>query len=166
MTRSPIRISCAPRTYPGARGAIPAALAPASGRPEPGDGGRAACPSPRSQGDARRSGRHRFTHSSRNSTAFSDRSPEADAAYAAERLRSAGVSTPVRIKLGHPNGIAAVEARPLREQWEKDGLFRVELVEKRDLTTYQKRSLPRFTDRSKAVQRFRAAQDTIAKTLP
>ncbi|WP_435861673.1 ABC transporter substrate-binding protein [Streptomyces rubiginosohelvolus] len=149
-----------------------------------------------------------------HSTAFFDRYPEADAAYAAERLRSAGVSTPVRIKLGHQNGIAAVEARALKEQWEKDGLFRVELVEERDFTTYQKRSLKgefdvhlyqwipdfpdadtfvqplvgtgnvlgngytsaevdhairdtqRFTDRSKAIQRFRAVQDTVAKDAP
>ncbi|MGW4175052.1 ABC transporter substrate-binding protein [Streptomyces rubiginosohelvolus] len=149
-----------------------------------------------------------------HSTAFFDRYPEADAAYAAERLRSAGVSTPVRIKLGHQNGIAAVEARALKEQWEKDGLFRVELVEERDFTTYQKRSLEgefdvhlyqwipdfpdadtfvqplvgtgnvlgngytsaevdhairdtqRFTDRSKAIQRFRAVQDTVAKDAP
>ncbi|WP_373677557.1 ABC transporter substrate-binding protein [Streptomyces sp. st170] len=35
-----------------------------------------------------------------------DRYPEADAAYAAGRLRSAGITTPVRIKLGHQNGIA------------------------------------------------------------
>lgn len=41
-----------------------------------------------------------------HSTAFFDRYPEADAAYAAGRLRSAGITTPVRIKLGHQNGIA------------------------------------------------------------
>lgn len=140
--------------------------------------------------------------------------PEADPVYAAERLRSAGVTTPVRIRPGHQTGIAAVEARELKEQWDKDGLFRVELVEERDFTTYQKRGLKsefdvhlyqwipdfpdadtfvqplvgtgnvlgngytsaevdhairdtqRFTDRGKAMQRFRAVQDTIAKDAP
>lgn len=40
-----------------------------------------------------------------------------------------GVTTPVRIRLGHRTGIAAVEAGVLTEQLEEDGLFRVELVE-------------------------------------
>ncbi len=149
-----------------------------------------------------------------HSTAFFDRYPEADTASAARRLRTAGITTPVRIRLGHQTGIAAVEARALKEQWEKDGLFRVELVEERDFTTYQKRCLKgefdvhlyqwipdfpdadtfvqplvgtgnvlgngytsaevdhairdtqRFTDRSKAMQRFRAVQDTVAKDAP
>ncbi|MFZ4263974.1 ABC transporter substrate-binding protein [Streptomyces arboris] len=76
-----------------------------------------------------------------HSTAFFDRYPEADPAYAAQRLRSAGITTPVRIKLGHQHGIAAVEARELKQQFEKDGLFRVDLVEERDFTAYQKRCL-------------------------
>ncbi|MFI1222078.1 MULTISPECIES: ABC transporter substrate-binding protein [unclassified Streptomyces] len=149
-----------------------------------------------------------------HSTAFFDRYPEVDPAYAARRLRSAGVTTPVRIRLGHQSGIAAVEARALKEQLERDGLFRVELLEERDFTTYQKRSLngefdahlyqwvpdfpdadtfvqplvgtgnvlgngytsaeldhairdtQRFTDRRKAMQRFRAVQDTVAKDAP
>ncbi|WP_371933840.1 ABC transporter substrate-binding protein [Streptomyces sp. KL115B] len=149
-----------------------------------------------------------------HSTAFFDRYPEADTAHAAQRLRSAGVTTPVRIELGHQAGVAAVEARVLKEQLEKGGLFRVELAEERDFTTYQKRCLKgefdvhlyqwipdfpdadtfvqplvgtgnvlgngytsaevdhairdsqRFTDRSKAMQRFRAVQDTIAKDAP
>ncbi|MFJ3966648.1 ABC transporter substrate-binding protein [Streptomyces parvus] len=149
-----------------------------------------------------------------HSTAFFDRYPEADTAHAAQLLRSAGVTTPVRIELGHQAGVAAVEARVLKEQLEKGGLFRVELTEERDFTTYQKRCLKgefdvhlyqwipdfpdadtfvqplvgtgnvlgngytstevdhairdtqRFTDRSKAMQRFRAVQDTIAKDAP
>ncbi|OXY87963.1 peptide-binding protein [Streptomyces sp. 2R] len=76
-----------------------------------------------------------------HSTAFFDHYPEADPAHAAGRLRSAGITTPVRIRLGHQNGTAAVEARALRSQLEKSGLFRVELMEERDFTTYQKRSL-------------------------
>lgn len=76
-----------------------------------------------------------------HSTAFFDRYPEADPGYAAQRLRSAGITTPVRIRLGHQPGTAAVEARELKRQFEKGGLFRVELVEERDFTTYQKRCL-------------------------
>ncbi|MEW2066962.1 ABC transporter substrate-binding protein [Streptomyces sp. NPDC007346] len=76
-----------------------------------------------------------------HSTAFFDRYPEADPAYAKRRLRSAGITTPVRIKLGHQGGIAAVEASELKQQFEKDGLFRVEIVEESDFTTYQKRCL-------------------------
>lgn len=149
-----------------------------------------------------------------HSTAFFDRYPEADTAYAAQRLRAAGTTVPVRIKLGHQSGIAAVEARELKRQLEKNGLFRVELVEERDFITYQKRCLKgefdahlfqwvpdfpdadtfvqplvgsgnvldngytsvgvdqdirdtqRFTDRGKAMKRFRAIQDTIAKDAP
>ncbi len=149
-----------------------------------------------------------------HSTAFFDRYPEADPAHAAQRLRSAGVTTPVRVRLGHQTGVAAVEAGVLEEQLEKDGLFRVDPVEERDFTTYQKRCLKgefdvhlyqwvpdfpdadtfvqplvgtgnvlgngytsaevdhaikdtqRFTDRHKAMERFRAVQDTIAKDAP
>ncbi|MER6772289.1 ABC transporter substrate-binding protein [Streptomyces bacillaris] len=76
-----------------------------------------------------------------HSTAFFDRYPEADPAYAARSLRSAGVTPPVRLKLGHQAGTAAVEARELKRQFERGGLFRVELIEERDFTTYQKRGL-------------------------
>lgn len=76
-----------------------------------------------------------------HSTAFFDRYPEADPTYAARHLRSAGVDLPVRIKLGHQTGTAAVEARALKKQLERDDIFRVELAEERDFTIYQKRCL-------------------------
>lgn len=75
-----------------------------------------------------------------HSTAFFDRYPEADLAYATQLLRSAEITPPVRVRLGHQGGTAAIEARELKRQFEKGGLFRVELIEERDFTTYQKRS--------------------------
>ncbi|WP_432151137.1 ABC transporter substrate-binding protein [Streptomyces sp. bgisy029] len=75
-----------------------------------------------------------------HSTAFFDRYPEADLAYATQLLRSAEITAPVRVRLGHQGGTAAIEARELKRQFERGGLFRVELIEERDFTTYQKRS--------------------------
>ncbi|MEU5921777.1 ABC transporter substrate-binding protein [Streptomyces sp. NPDC047141] len=74
-----------------------------------------------------------------HSTDFYDVYPEADPRWAARRLRDAGVSTPVRITLGHQVGSAAAEARALKGQLEKGGLFRVELVEESDWVRYQQR---------------------------
>ncbi|MFB7374334.1 ABC transporter substrate-binding protein [Streptomyces sp. NPDC056222] len=73
------------------------------------------------------------------STAFLDEYPEMDSRYAAQRLRSAGITTPVPITLGHQTGTAALEARELRRQLEADGLFKVELVEEADWDAYQQR---------------------------
>ncbi|MFJ4872798.1 ABC transporter substrate-binding protein [Streptomyces sp. NPDC088757] len=72
-------------------------------------------------------------------TDFYDVYPESDPEWAARRLRGAGVSTPVRITLGHQVGSAAVEARALKAQLERKGLFRVELVEEADWVRYQER---------------------------
>ncbi|MEU0374379.1 ABC transporter substrate-binding protein [Streptomyces sp. NPDC006283] len=72
-------------------------------------------------------------------TAFFDEYPEMDSRYAAQRLRSAGITTPVPITLGHQNGPAAMEAKELKQQLEKNRLFQVELVEEADWSTYQKR---------------------------
>ncbi|MDQ0846445.1 ABC transporter substrate-binding protein [Streptomyces sp. V1I6] len=72
-------------------------------------------------------------------TAFFDEYPEMDPQYAAQRLRSAGLTTPVPITLGHHSGPAAMEARELKQQLEKNRLFQVELVEVADWNTYQKR---------------------------
>ncbi|MFF5636421.1 ABC transporter substrate-binding protein [Streptomyces sp. NPDC012825] len=72
-------------------------------------------------------------------TDFYDVYPESDPRWAARRLRDAGVSTPVRIKLGHQLGSAAAEARALKAQLERRGLFRVELVEEADWVRYQER---------------------------
>ncbi|MEU6622511.1 ABC transporter substrate-binding protein [Streptomyces litmocidini] len=74
-----------------------------------------------------------------HSTDFYDVYPEADPRWAARRLRVAGVSTPVRITLGHQVGSAAAEARALKRQLERGGLFRVELAEESDWVKYQKR---------------------------
>ncbi|MEU2119873.1 ABC transporter substrate-binding protein [Streptomyces sp. NPDC016459] len=72
-------------------------------------------------------------------TAFLDEYPETDARYAAQRLRSAGITTPVPITLGHQNGPAAMEAKELKRQLEENHLFKVKLVEETDWNTYQKR---------------------------
>ncbi|MGW7428900.1 ABC transporter substrate-binding protein [Streptomyces sp. NPDC054861] len=72
-------------------------------------------------------------------TAFLDEYPEADSRYAAQRLRSARITLPVPITLGHQNGPAAMEAKELKRQLEKNHLFKVELVEEADWNTYQKR---------------------------
>ncbi|MEU0232757.1 MULTISPECIES: ABC transporter substrate-binding protein [unclassified Streptomyces] len=72
-------------------------------------------------------------------TDFYDVYPESDPDWAARRLRDAGVSTPVRVTLGHQVGNAAVEARALKAQLERKGLFRVELVEEADWVRYQER---------------------------
>ncbi|MCT4352436.1 ABC transporter substrate-binding protein [Streptomyces sp. Je 1-79] len=74
-----------------------------------------------------------------HNTAFLDAYPEADPRYAAQRLRSAGITTPVPITLGHQTGTAALEAGELKRQLETDGLFEVELVEERDWDAYQNR---------------------------
>ncbi|MFC7793409.1 ABC transporter substrate-binding protein [Streptomyces cinereoruber] len=74
-----------------------------------------------------------------HSTDFYDVYPESDPQWAARRLRDAGVPTPVRITLGHQVGSAAAEARALKAQLERKGLFRVELVEESDWVTYQER---------------------------
>ncbi len=46
---------------------------------------------------------------------------------------------PVRVTLGHQVGSAAVEARALKAQLERKGLFQVELVEEPDWVRYQER---------------------------
>ncbi|MFD3729296.1 ABC transporter substrate-binding protein [Streptomyces sp. NPDC058671] len=74
-----------------------------------------------------------------HSTDFYDLYPESDPRWAAQRLRAAGISTPVRIKLGHQVGSAAAEARALKAQLEREGLFRVELIEESDWGRYQER---------------------------
>ncbi|MFC9792358.1 ABC transporter substrate-binding protein [Streptomyces sp. NPDC127584] len=74
-----------------------------------------------------------------HSTDFYDLYPESDPRWAKQRLRDAGVSTPVRIRLGHQVGSAADEARALKAQLERMGLFRVELVEEADWVRYQER---------------------------
>lgn len=76
-----------------------------------------------------------------HSTAFFDEYPEMDSRYAARRLRSAGFTTPISITLGHQSGPAAMEARELKQQLEKNRLFQVELVEESDWNTYQQRCL-------------------------
>ncbi|MFI1395897.1 ABC transporter substrate-binding protein [Streptomyces sp. NPDC020681] len=72
-------------------------------------------------------------------TAFFDEYPEMDSRYAAQRLRSAGITTPVPVTLGHQTGTAALEARELKQQLETNRLFQVELVEEADWNTYQQR---------------------------
>ncbi|KOX19455.1 MULTISPECIES: ABC transporter substrate-binding protein [unclassified Streptomyces] len=72
-------------------------------------------------------------------TDFYDVYPESDPEWAARHLRAAGLSSPVRIKLGHQVGTAAVEAHELKEQLERKGLFEVELIEEGDWVTYQER---------------------------
>ncbi|MFJ4338907.1 ABC transporter substrate-binding protein [Streptomyces sp. NPDC088915] len=72
-------------------------------------------------------------------TDFYDLYPESDPEWATRSLRAAGISTPVRIVLGHQAGNAAVEARELKTQLEREGLFRVELIEEADWVTYQER---------------------------
>ncbi|MFC8795167.1 ABC transporter substrate-binding protein [Streptomyces cinereoruber] len=74
-----------------------------------------------------------------HSTDFYDVYPESDPQWAARCLRDAGISTPVRIKLGHQAGSAAVEANELKRQLEKNEIFRVELVEEPDWVKYQER---------------------------
>ncbi|WP_121832561.1 ABC transporter substrate-binding protein [Streptomyces sp. S1] len=74
-----------------------------------------------------------------HSTDFYDVYPESDPQWAAQRLRDAGVTTPVRITLGHQVGSAADEARALKAQLEREGLFQVKLLEETKWVRYQER---------------------------
>ncbi|MFH8368508.1 ABC transporter substrate-binding protein [Streptomyces sp. NPDC018031] len=70
-------------------------------------------------------------------TPFHDTYPEPDSDRAAEMLAEAGVTTPVKLTLGHAEGtMNEAEAKSVRKQLNASGLFEVKLA-KRSWATFQ-----------------------------